>query len=271
MRKIYFFCRVLIFALFDVPLFGCVRLCDCFFPRSEISNINTASTTRPTMVKLCKFMALSSLPSLFPSSPQQALGLFIWTRTRNHSSSLFSLSRRSFLLGTLPTLQMTTMASSSTLPTEQSVNQALQLLNSVYGPANSPDFPLPMRSSEAGPCQCVWGTSTHPREQHRYLWTDAFALLAYQTLTEYYADQKNEKEAKMYQDAVKNLISVVHDCLGNPRSGRDEDGMTSCDISPTGHVGLRIGKVCSVLVRKAPHFYHDLFITTNCPPDISQK
>ena len=86
-------------------------------------------------------------------------------------------------------------------PTEKSVDQALHLLNSVYGPANSPDYPRSMRSSEAGPCHC--------QAQHRYLWTDAFAVLAYQTLSEYYSTQENsDQEAKVYQDAVGKLISV---------------------------------------------------------------
>ena len=103
----------------------------------------------------------------------------------------------------------------------------------------SADFPLPMRSNEAGPCPCVWGTSTAQRQQHRYLWTDAFAVLAYQTLAEHYTDEKS----RVYSDAVDKLIQVVHECLGKPRSERDEDKMTPSEISLSGYVGLRIGKV----------------------------
>ena len=68
-------------------------------------------------------------------------------------------------------------------------------------------------------------------------------MLAYQTLAEYYAGERNEKESGVYRDAVDKLIQVVHECLGKPRSGRDDDKMSACDMSPTGYVGMRIGKV----------------------------
>ena len=56
--------------------------------------------------------------------------------------------------------------------------------------------------------------------------------------------QNNDKEkAKLYEVAVEKLISVVHECLGKPRSSREEDSMRKCEISPTGYVGLCIGKV----------------------------
>ena len=77
----------------------------------------------------------------------------------------------------------------------------------------------------------------------RYLWTDAFALLSYQSLSEYYIQNNDKEKAKLYEVAVEKLISVVHECLGKPRSSREEDGMRKCEISPTGYVGLRIGKV----------------------------
>jgi len=165
----------------------------------------------------------------------------------HHCTYLDAFFLSSVLL--LPTTTMISLSSSSTstLPKQKSINRALQLLESVYGPIASPDFPLPMRSSEAGPCQCSVqcssSSSTQPREQqHRYLWTDAFAVLAYQTLADSYKSRKNENEAKKYRDAVEKLIAVVHDCLGKPRSEREKDGMTPCTISPTGYVGLRIGK-----------------------------
>ena len=119
----------------------------------------------------------------------------------------------------------------------------MQLLDSVYGPAKSPDFPRPMPASEAGPCPYVWGVSEATRVQHRYLWTDAFAVLAYNSLAEYYTYRGHGEEAKAYEGAVNTLIDVVHSCLGKPRSGRDEDKMLESDISPSGFAGLRIGKV----------------------------
>ena len=109
-----------------------------------------------------------------------------------------------------------------------------------------------MRSSEAGPCACTSsGTSsttqsTIQQQQHRYLWTDAFAVLAYETLAEYYKRQKNEAKTQEYKEAVEKLIGVVHQCLGRPRSDMEEDVMAKCDISPTGYAGLRIGKVCII-------------------------
>ena len=132
---------------------------------------------------------------------------------------------------------------SSSSPTQKHVDQAIQLLDSVYGPAKSPDFPRPMPASEAGPCPCAWGVSEATRVQHRYLWTDAFAVLAYNSLAEYYTYRGNGEEAKAYEGAVNTLIDVVHNCLGKPRSGRDEDKMLESDVSPTGFAGLRIGKV----------------------------
>ena len=156
---------------------------------------------------------------------------------RNHSSLLCSLSstRRSFVT-TLPSvLQMANRSYPPYSPTPTSVNQAVQLLDSVYGPVTSNDFPLPMRPNEAGPC--------NDEEQRRYLWTDAFAVMAYQSLAEYHHAQSSIEKSKIYQNAVDKLISVVHDCLGKPRSVKEEDGMTPCEISPTGYVGLRIGKV----------------------------
>ena len=127
------------------------------------------------------------------------------------------------------------MATTRYSPTPTSVNQAVQLLDSVYGPVTSNDFPLPMRPYEAGPCK--------DKDQRRYLWTDAFAVMAYQSLAEYYNAQSSIEEAKIYQTAVDKLINVVHSCLGKPRSVKEEDGMTPCEISPSKYVGLRIGKV----------------------------
>lgn len=151
--------------------------------------------------------------------------------------SLYLFNRRSLLTAT-----MTTTASFSTLPQspDQSLNQAITLLNSVYSPVNSPDFPRPMSAEEAG--SCAHPSNSEP--QRRYLWTDAFAVLAYQAISNVYSSRGQVQEAKIYTDAYEKLIGTVHMCLGKPRSDRKEDAMTTCDISPTGFVGLRIGKVC---------------------------
>ena len=65
---------------------------------------------------------------------------------------------------------------------EQRIVDALALLDVVYGRVDGNDFlnyfPLPLETYEAGPC-IING-------QRRYLWTDAFAVMAYQTLAEYY-------------------------------------------------------------------------------------
>ena len=162
-------------------------------------------------------MHLFLLTTLSASSRYQVLSL-VSSTIRNHSSLLCSLSstRRSFIANTLPTLQMATTSRYS--PTPTSVNQAVQLLDSVYGPVTSNDFPLPMRPYEAGPCK--------DKEQRRYLWTDAFAVMAYQSLAEYYNAQSNIDEAKIYQTAVDKLINVVHSCLGKPRSENNNNNTT---------------------------------------------
>lgn len=112
------------------------------------------------------------------------------------------------------------------------------MLNSVYGEVgSSADFPLPMPADEAGLCA--------DGNQRRYLWTDAFGVLAYTSLAQYYESQGRLDEAQQYKHAADTLIQVVHKCLGSPRSKKRDDLMTKDTSSPTGHVGLRIGKVHS--------------------------
>lgn len=122
---------------------------------------------------------------------------------------------------------------------EQRIVDALALLDVVYGRVDGNDFlnyfPLPLETYEAGPC-IING-------QRRYLWTDAFAVMAYQTLAEYYTGIEDLQTADLYSRAVERLIAVVHESLGKPRSSKKSDKMKECEISPTGYVGLRIGKV----------------------------
>lgn len=111
------------------------------------------------------------------------------------------------------------------------------LLNSVYGSVQSPDFPLPMLPEEAGLCA--------DGKQRRYLWTDAFAVLSYISISDSYDKEGNHTDAEKFRQAAMVLIDVVHRCLGSPRSGRDADAMVLDMSTPGGFVGLRIGKVVS--------------------------
>ena len=117
------------------------------------------------------------------------------------------------------------------------MEEPIALLNSVYGDVDRSDFPLPMPHDEAGLCA--------DGHQRRYLWTDAFGVLAYVSIAERYKTEGNLVEADKYKRAADTLIKVVHDGLGAPRSNKPEDAMTKDASSPTGHVGLRIGKVHS--------------------------
>jgi hypothetical protein len=116
------------------------------------------------------------------------------------------------------------------------MEMAVSLLDSVYGQVDAPGFPLPMASDEAGPCA---------DGQRRYLWTDAFGVLALQSIADTLDGDGQTDEAKKFKKAVNTLIDTVHRCLGKPRSEfpSPEDAMLRSEGSPTGHVGLRIGKV----------------------------
>jgi len=125
------------------------------------------------------------------------------------------------------------------LSQQDPLTAASSLLESVYGPVDAPSFPLPMPLGEAGLCA--------NGKQRRYLWTDAFGVLAYLSL----ADKCNDADtANQCRQAAHTLIDVVHQCLGTPRSDRPADAMQvdTSTYSPTGFVGLRIGKVDSMPV-----------------------
>lgn len=119
------------------------------------------------------------------------------------------------------------------------MEEPISLLESVYGSVDtcSPDFPLPMPVEEAGLCS--------DGKQRRYLWTDAYGVLSYVSIAQRYEAEGNPTEAEKYKRAADTLVNVVHQCLGSPRSNKPEDRMTKDDASPTGHVGLRIGKLYS--------------------------
>ena len=112
---------------------------------------------------------------------------------------------------------------------------SISLLDSVYGPVDSPSFPLPFPADEAGLCA--------DGRQRRYLWTDAFGVLSYISLAKRYEKDGKPDDAQKYTKAANTLIDVVHECLGKPRSPSSVDAMQPSSSSPTGYVGLRIGKV----------------------------
>ena len=89
------------------------------------------------------------------------------------------------------------------------MKKALVLLESVYGPIDSNQFPRPLPSNEAGLCA--------DGHQRRYLWTDAFGVLAYTSIAEMYEARDQREEAQKYRDACSTLIQTVHECLGSPR------------------------------------------------------
>ena len=117
---------------------------------------------------------------------------------------------------------------------EECIVDALALLRVVYGEVDSAEFPLPLETYEAGPCK---------NGQRRYLF--CIAILAYQTLAEWYTAKEDVQRANVYHRAVERLIAAVHDSLGKPRNRGPASKMRECAISPTGYVGLRIrtGKV----------------------------
>ena len=125
------------------------------------------------------------------------------------------------------------MLSPPSLTATKPLESALALLESVYGKVESSDFPRPMPKDEAGLCA--------DGHQRRYLWTDAFGVLAYTSIAQDYSQKNNPQQAQLHQQAAQRLIQVVHECLGTPRS--PQDIMRVDPDSPFGFVGLRIGKV----------------------------
>ena len=123
------------------------------------------------------------------------------------------------------------------------VDEPISLLDSVYGRVDSPDFPVPMPEGEAGLCA--------DGHQRRYLWTDAFAVLAFCSIAERYESEGKLVAASLYRNASNKLINVVHECLGAPVSSKAENAMHKDPRSPTGYMGLRIGKVNSRRVTDA--------------------
>lgn len=159
-------------------------------------------------------------------------------------SNLLGQAAATFVAATAmrtPTLKFASTSSSTIASAafdESPIKKALSLLDSVYGPVTDISFPKPLPSDEAGLC--------HDRYQRRYLWTDAFGVLAYTSIAEMYESKNDKDKSEMYRRARDKLIRTVHACLGVPRSNEKDDAMKiDTKLSPTGYVGLRIGKLHS--------------------------
>ncbi|KAJ1640785.1 hypothetical protein T492DRAFT_854344 [Pavlovales sp. CCMP2436] len=114
---------------------------------------------------------------------------------------------------------------------------ALALLESVYGPVDTHGFPRALPPQEAGRCANGDGC---------YLWTDAFAVLAFTTISDTLErDDLKFGDPARYRRAADALVEAVHEGLGKPCSASALDAMRPDGRSPTGFVGLRIGKLRS--------------------------
>jgi hypothetical protein len=108
------------------------------------------------------------------------------------------------------------------------------LMISVYGnwdeliPKNL--FPIPLPTHQAGASQVPYNKSEC---QRRYLWTDAFGVLNFLSLSKEAPDCSLE-----LLEAAKLLIHAVHQTLGAPR----DDRFPMC-LRNGRFLGLRIGKV----------------------------
>lgn len=101
---------------------------------------------------------------------------------------------------------------------------ALNLMNEVYGAyTGATPWPKKLPAGESG--------------QGRYLWVDAFGVLNYVGL----ASLNFEGRRDEYLSAANELVDVVHDTLGKPRSTKYP--MRQDALSPTKYAGLRIGKL----------------------------
>lgn len=159
------------------------------------------------------------------------------TRSLVHYSPLHPVSRTVFLGQAAAALFASSSFSQPQKSSCANMEEPKRLLQQVYGPVDGPDFPRPMPADEAGLCA--------DGKQRRYLWTDAFGVLAFVSIADLHEKEGNADEANKYRQAADTLIRTVHQCLGSPRSDKPVDAMTASEDSPTGYVGLRIGKTSS--------------------------
>lgn len=118
------------------------------------------------------------------------------------------------------------------------IGPALELLEGVYGRVDAPGFPRALPEHEAGSCA---------NGDRRYLWTDAFAVLALVSIADALEGQTSGAPSEFgppetYRRAADALIEAVHTGLGRPRSPSPADAMRPDSRSPTGFAGLRVGK-----------------------------
>ncbi|KAF4747447.1 hypothetical protein FOZ63_028520 [Perkinsus olseni] len=99
----------------------------------------------------------------------------------------------------------------------------------VYGDWKAEFFPKPLPPDEAGP-------GGHNGHQRRYLWTDAFGVLNFISLSKGFPGRSSE-----FLGAAGKLIKTVHETLGTPRS--IELPMLTDPDRPGYYKGLRIGKL----------------------------
>ncbi|KAF4708008.1 hypothetical protein FOZ62_024627 [Perkinsus olseni] len=121
------------------------------------------------------------------------------------------------------------MASSSPTVCSKYSAVAEALMVDVYGDWKAEFFPKPLPPDEAGP-------GGHNGHQRRYLWTDAFGVLNFISLSKGFPGRSSE-----FLGAAGKLIKTVHETLGTPRS--IELPMLTDPDRPGYYKGLRIGKL----------------------------
>lgn len=159
---------------------------------------------------------VSSSPPIFPCE------------NRINSNHTHLVNADGGLLQTCTTIKHSTLSTMSQTSWQEN---AISLMEDIYGSPTSSEFPKPMDSEEAGQCR---------HGQRRYLWTDAFAVLNYVSLAQ---RSQTEDGKQLYLKAAHTLADCVHETLGCPRSEKYPMERDSSGLSPSGFVGLRIGKV----------------------------
>lgn len=212
----------------------------------QSTNRTIASDLDAVMILLSRGVAhilLSTLALNLPTAtvafPAHLAPFSIVSSVTSRSPPLLSrpIFVHQLMLGAIAMTTSSSISGSAGESCKSYFDKSLSLLESVYGPVHSETFPKPMPAGEAGLCADL--------TQRRYLWTDSFGVLAYTSIADQYEANKMPQKAAHYRRASDKLIETVHKCLGSPRSNEKADQMKIDASSPTGHVGLRIGKVQS--------------------------
>ncbi|KAJ9155805.1 hypothetical protein NKR19_g4467, partial [Coniochaeta hoffmannii] len=120
-------------------------------------------------------------------------------------------------------------------PSPQTITRFLASQSSVYGPLPSPLTPQSARS---------WTPPSSPGaggHRGRYLWTDAFGVLNFVTLSRETAPGDDQGKSEGYLVLARRLAETVHDVLGRTRDGKGRLPGATEEEPLAG--GLRIGKV----------------------------